>query len=157
MSKEQNHPTSTLEVYAVGEVGERPWGTYKVTALGTQDDGLEFCEKKITLQPKQILSLQSHKYRTETWKVLEGTLDVIINTDHHTLKTGEEITIPFYAYHCMANLDANEVCIVHERQMGICREEDIVRYADHYGREKRIEIEDIKDTLQLYDQLREKL
>nr|MBI1231071.1 cupin domain-containing protein [Cytophagales bacterium] len=157
MSKEQKHPTSTLQVYTVGEVGERPWGVYEVIALGTQDDGQEFCEKRITLQPKQILSLQSHKYRTETWRVLEGTLDVIINTESHTLKAGEEITIPFHAYHCMANLDERKICIVHERQMGICREEDIVRYADHYGREKRIENESTKKTLHLYDQLRSKL
>ena len=158
MSKDQNqHPGSTLEVYTVGEIGERPWGTYEVIALGTDKAGQEFCEKTITLQPKQILSLQSHQYRTETWTVIEGTLDVIINEDHHTLRAGEKITIPYHAFHCMANLDADHICIVHERQMGVCREEDIRRYADHYGREPRVETDDVKKSLALYDRIRQKL
>lgn len=136
--------------YAVGDRDERPWGSYVVTSLGTTDGGEEFCEKEITVQPGQILSLQSHEHRREIWTVKQGILTVILNDRRITLEPGKQISIPLGALHCMANVGV-QPCIVHERQEGLCREEDIIRYVDAYGRTTQTtKSELIGDSVALY-------
>jgi mannose-6-phosphate isomerase-like protein (cupin superfamily) len=122
-----------MDTYKIGDKDQRPWGTYEVTDVGTSDKG-EFCEKLIIVSPANILSLQSHDLREETWRVVEGTLTVILNDQVITLNAGEEIFIPKGSIHAMANL-SDMPCHVFERQEGTCREEDIHRYMDMYGRD----------------------
>jgi mannose-6-phosphate isomerase len=118
--------------YSVGDSDERPWGSYVVLAAGVRN-GEEYCEKRITINPNRILSLQSHDHRRETWIVEQGGLTVIIDGMQKELHAGDSISVTEGAIHCMANL-SDEPCVVRERQMGICREEDIRRYIDAYGR-----------------------
>ena len=117
-----------MAIYKVGERDQRPWGHYVVTAVG--DD---FCEKEITVNPGQVLSLQSHEMRRETWTVVKGVLTVLIDGERSEVAAGKSVYIPEKAIHCMAAL-GDEPCTVKERQEGICREEDIKRYIDAYGR-----------------------
>lgn len=121
-----------MAAYQVGDHDTRPWGEYEVTAVG-MDGTDEYCEKCITVQPNNILSLQSHNLRRETWKVTEGELTVILEDKVITLKAGEDIFVPMGSIHAMANL-SDAPCTVFERQEGICREDDIIRYLDAYGR-----------------------
>jgi mannose-6-phosphate isomerase-like protein (cupin superfamily) len=104
-----------------------------VTAVGFNGAGEEYCEKEITVHPGHILSLQSHQQRRETWTVQHGILTIILDGQSVELTAGGVIHVPQKSIHCMANL-GTESCVVHERQEGICREEDIYRYVDNYGR-----------------------
>jgi len=124
---------SPAGAYKVGDRDNRPWGHYIVTGTGKTADGEEYCEKKIVIEPMQILSLQSHNLRRETWTVKRGTLTALRDGTRAELSAGESIHIPAGSLHCMANLD-EENCIVEERQEGICREDDIKRYVDIYSR-----------------------
>ena len=126
-------PAAGMIPYKVGDGDTRPWGRYTVTAVGHNDVGEEFCEKEIIVSPGQVLSLQSHDLRRERWRVTEGALTVIVDDTQTTLQAGETIDVPQGAVHCMANL-SNAPCTVHELQQGQCREEDIIRYMDAYGR-----------------------
>ena len=121
------------ERYRVGDMDIRPWGSYTVTAVGVKDSGEESCVKEIQVNPGQILSLQSHEHRREHWKVISGVLTVVLDGERLTLKAGEDVRVPQGAIHCMANLAAVAV-VVQEIQQGLCREEDITRYIDAYGR-----------------------
>ena len=49
-----------METYKIGDSDERPWGRYVVTGVGVTPDGVEYCEKQMTLRPGQVLSMQSH-------------------------------------------------------------------------------------------------
>lgn len=118
--------------YRPGEKDQRPWGTWEVLEVGTEN-GEEFCRKRITVIPGGVLSLQSHKLRREDWIVEAGVLEVTRNDEIHTLQVGETIHIPQGAKHRMANR-GDVPAIVHEIQRGICREDDIIRYEDIYGR-----------------------
>lgn len=121
------------ERYRVGDMDIRPWGSYTVTAVGVKDSGEESCVKEIQVNPGQILSLQSHEHRREHWKVISGVLTVVLDGKRLTLKAGEDVRVPQGSIHCMANLAAVTV-VVQEIQQGLCREEDITRYIDAYGR-----------------------
>lgn len=125
--------SGAMEVYKVGDGDTRPWGSYVVTAVGTNGAGEEYCEKDITVLPGKILSLQSHEMRRETWTVKKGHLTVIRDGEILKLKEGEDVHLPVKSIHSMANLGDTE-CVVHELQEGTCREEDITRYVDSYGR-----------------------
>lgn len=111
----------------------RGWGGYVVTDVGINDKGEEFCKKDITVRPGQALSLQSHDHRRELWTVISGELTVVLDGQRKMLATGENISIPVGGIHCMANL-GNSAVVVHEIQEGVCREDDIHRFKDMYGR-----------------------
>lgn len=119
--------------YHAGDQDTRPWGHYIVTAVGRTPEGEEYCEKEITVKPWNILSLQSHELRRETWTVKRGTLTALVDGCRIELRPGESVEIPQKSIHCMANL-SDEDCVVHERQTGTCRESDIRRYIDAYNR-----------------------
>ncbi|MCB1721392.1 MAG: phosphomannose isomerase type II C-terminal cupin domain [Rhodospirillales bacterium] len=140
-----------LEAYKIGDSDTRPWGSYVVTGVGPLKDGSEYCEKTITLMPGKILSLQSHELRTELWRVEEGTLTVVLNRQRLTLNAGDTLNIPLRSVHCMANLTGYP-CKVYEKQTGICREEDIIRYVDAYGRKAQT-IDDAKASVTLYREI----
>jgi mannose-1-phosphate guanylyltransferase / mannose-6-phosphate isomerase len=119
--------------YEPGDRACRPWGEYEVVDAGLTKTGEDYCEKIITVNPGQASSLQSHYCRREHWTVLEGTLTVILEGRRFRLERGESIDIPLHSLHCLANLELVS-CKVYERQEGLCLEEDIIRYADAYGR-----------------------
>ncbi len=118
--------------YAIGDTDTRLWGSYTVVAVG-KNDGEEYCEKEIIVNPGHILSLQSHEHRREHWMIKQGVLTVVLDGTRLELKKGEDVRIPLRAIHCMANL-GKDSCIVREIQAGVCREDDIARYIDAYGR-----------------------
>src|SRR5262249_42463015 len=78
-------------------------------------------------------SLQSHEHRKEHWIVRQGTLTVVVDGAKLVLEKGQDVKIPKGGLHCMANLGKTP-CIVKETQFGLCREDDITRYMDAYGR-----------------------
>jgi mannose-1-phosphate guanylyltransferase len=51
---------------------QRPWGSFT-----TIETGPSFKIKRIEVNPLKSLSLQSHKYRSEHWVVIEGEAEVI--------------------------------------------------------------------------------
>ena len=107
----------------------RPWGTYEVLLDETK------CKvKKITVQPGQKLSLQSHEKRSELWKVIEGDGEVTLDKDIKPIFNGSLIDIPVKTIHRVENT-GNKPLIFIEIQTGeYFGEDDIKRYEDIYGR-----------------------
>lgn len=121
MSKKNN--------YQKGEADNRPWGRWEV-----MDAGSGFCVKKITVNPKQILSLQMHHFRNEHWIIVKGLAKVTNGEDLFELSAGKATFIPLKTKHRIAN-ETNEVMIFIEVQTGDNLDEnDIVRFEDSYGR-----------------------
>lgn len=143
-----------MDHYTVGDNDTRPWGYYEVIGVGVDENGEGYCEKEIRVDPGHILSLQSHNHRRELWTVKKGILEVVLNDRHITLQAGESINIPLKAIHCMAN-GADEPCIVHERQIGMCSEDDIIRYIDAYGRGTLDNADDnIQKSVDVYNRIK---
>ena len=135
--------------YRINDRDERPWGNYVVTGIGLNGRE-EFCEKRIMVYPGRILSLQSHEHRRETWKVEKGALTVILDGERIELYAGHGLHIPRGSIHCMAN-PGSGICVVHEKQEGLCREEDIRRYVDAYGREtERSSLSAVNNSIAVY-------
>ena len=93
-----------------------------------------FQVKRIYVKPGAALSLQSHKYRSEHWIVVQGIASVTIDQEIKTITEGESVYVPLGAIHRMENLEQNPMVLI-EVQIGTyLGEDDIIRYDDVYKR-----------------------
>jgi len=107
----------------------RPWGWFESLILSEY-----FQVKRICVNPGASLSLQSHKFRSEHWIVVEGVAKVTIDDRVELVEAGQSVYVPQGAIHRMEN-DGTSQMILIEVQIGTYfGEDDIVRYEDVYAR-----------------------
>ncbi|MCE2929705.1 MAG: phosphomannose isomerase type II C-terminal cupin domain [Candidatus Caenarcaniphilales bacterium] len=107
-----------------------PWGSWQVL-----DDSEDFKVKKIKIKSGQRLSYQKHFKREENWFIVNGQALVTLDDEEQELGPGDYIHIPFQAKHRIANISSTEELVFIEIQKGTYfGEDDIVRFADDYGR-----------------------
>ena len=109
---------------------ERPWGWYE-----TLTEGESYKVKRLFIAPNQRLSLQYHNLRTEDWVIVEGGGVVTQNRLETPCKVGDTFHISTEMKH-RAMGGENGLLII-ETQLGICKENDIIRLEDDYGRIKK--------------------
>jgi len=121
----------------------KPWGGYEVLMHGPK-----YWIKVLTVAPGCMLSLQKHQHRHEAWTVVmgEGIAEIhdwpktLKNGDKRYIMPGDRVDIPCGAKHRLSN-PTDKYLIVCEVAIGDdVREDDIIRYADEYGR--KVESED---------------
>lgn len=106
---------------------ERPWGWYKCICRGEN-----YAVKKIWVEPNQRLSLQYHQHRAEHWTVVKGSGIVTRGNMDTPCKPGDTFDIGIEQRHRLSGGEAGVLII--EVQRGECREDDIIRLEDDYGR-----------------------
>jgi mannose-1-phosphate guanylyltransferase len=107
----------------------RPWGKYD-----SIDSGERYQVKHLTVKPGEGLSLQMHHHRAEHWIVVSGTAKVIINDEVKLLSENESVYIPVGAKHSLENPGKIPLDIIEVRSGTYLQEDDIIRFADRYGR-----------------------
>lgn len=116
---------------------ERVWGHYTVL----YENGT-IKVKELVIKPGYSLSMQRHRWRSETWHVVDGICDVYSRTDGadqgyrippKTLFRNDQVTIQKQEWHQLCN-PYNGNCVIIETQFGdLCEEEDIERQPDTGG------------------------
>lgn len=109
-------------------VERRPWGAFEQFVCNEQ-----VTVKLITIQPGQRLSLQRHDLRGEMWQVLDGPIDITLDSRTWSAQTGERVWVPQGAVHRMGN-SVNTPARVLEVAFGHFDEDDIRRLEDDYER-----------------------
>lgn len=107
----------------------RPWGSYQDI-----DRGERFRAKRLTVNPKGKLSLQSHKRRAEHWVVVKGVAEVTLDGQIMTLHENESVYIPMGGIHRLANPGSEPLEVVEVQTGDYLEEDDITRYEDIYAR-----------------------
>lgn len=107
----------------------RPWGRFEILA----DDPL-FKSKKITIDPGQQLSYQSHNQRSEHWVIISGEGELTLNDEKRILRPGQNIHIPVKTKHRMRNPGPQPLVFVEVQTGAYFGEDDIIRYQDDYHR-----------------------
>ena len=115
--------------YSVGEKGDRPWGSWEVLAVGPQ-----YIVKRIVVNPKQKLSLQSHHFRSEHWIIADGTGFVTLDDKSFDAPQNTHIFIEKEQHHRMENRTDIPMTFIEVQTGDTLDESDIVRYQDDYGR-----------------------
>lgn len=107
----------------------RPWGWFHILS---QDSHYKI--KKISVNPHQRLSLQSHAHRSEHWVVISGIAHILNGEKKFLLQANESTFIPPNTAHSLAN-ETDQILEIIEVQVGnYLGEDDIIRYEDCYGR-----------------------
>lgn len=106
---------------------DKPWGWYK--DLERESD---LVIKKIHVKPLRKLSLQKHFKREEFWYIISGSGTVTVGNESLLANSGVTFFIEKGEVHRI-EADANGITFV-EVQRGECREDDIYRIEDDYGR-----------------------
>ncbi len=112
----------TLEMF-------RPWGSYERVEIGSN-----FQVKRIVVNPGGVLSLQTHKFRSEHWVVVAGQAEVTIDGHVQILSREQSVYIPLGAKHRLANHGTEPVVLIEVQTGDYLGEDDIVRLEDVYGR-----------------------
>lgn len=107
----------------------RPWGGYEVLS-----EGAGYKVKRIEVKPGGILSLQSHRHRSEHWTTVEGVMTVHVEGREFDMKKDESCYIPLGAKHRMRNGTDSPAAVIEVQIGDYLGEDDIVRYEDAYGR-----------------------
>lgn len=131
LSNLQKQPEHGLTLYTDGDFPrtEKPWGYFEILFE------TEFSKVKIlSVDPGQMLSMQMHEHRSETWYVTQGIATITKEDKKLELYPGENIVIEQRERHRVQNF-GNEVLEIIEVQTGTYfGEDDIVRFEDMYGR-----------------------
>ncbi|MGJ8668470.1 MAG: mannose-1-phosphate guanylyltransferase/mannose-6-phosphate isomerase [Oceanococcus sp.] len=109
----------------------RPWGSYEGI-----DSGERHQVKRIVVAPGQKLSLQMHHHRSEHWIVVKGTAKVTRGEDIFLLGEDESTYIPVGTRHRLENPGTIQLEMIEVQTGSYLGEDDIVRFADDYGREQ---------------------
>ena len=107
----------------------RPWGWFESLKL----DGC-FQIKRIFVKPGAAISLQSHKYRSEHWIVVEGVAKVTIDDEIKLINVGQSVYVPKKAIHRLENPSKSPTIIIEVQIGNYLGEDDIERYEDLYSR-----------------------
>jgi mannose-1-phosphate guanylyltransferase/mannose-6-phosphate isomerase len=122
--KEQNH-----DAYKFHNTVKRPWGTYTV---------LDVCQgfkiKRIEVKPGGVLSLQMHQHRCEHWIVVSGVAKVTNNDKELIVNINQSTYIEAGHKHRLENLGETPLVMIEVQTGEYLGEDDIVRFADNYGR-----------------------
>ena len=108
---------------------DRPWGSFE-----SLKEEQSYHAKKLVIKPNAKLSLQSHKFRSEHWIVVDGKTKVIRGDDEFLLKKNDYIFIPKTVKHTIHNPFSKPCSIVEVQTGTYFGEDDIKRYEDIYGR-----------------------
>ena len=112
----------------------RPWGHYEILASGPG-----YLVKRITVDPGKRTSLQWHAERDETWVQVSQ-----IHPEYCPFLIGgylwnsQFLEVPQGEYHRISNVGTEPLVIIEvqtSEQADDCREDDIHRIEDDYGRE----------------------
>jgi len=107
----------------------RPWGWFETLVI----DG-KFQVKRIHVNPGAALSLQSHKYRSEHWVVVDGTAQVTIGEETKLISEGQSVYIPVGVIHRLENPGTMPIVLVEVQFGNYLGEDDIIRYEDNFNR-----------------------
>lgn len=107
----------------------RPWGWFESLILNDS-----FQVKRIFVKPGAAISLQSHKYRSEHWVIVEGSAKVTIDNQVQLMEVGQSVFVPKGAIHRLENTTKFPTIFIEVQIGSYLGEDDILRYEDLYSR-----------------------
>jgi len=108
----------------------RPWGSYTVL-----EELPRFQIKRITVNPGAKLSLQMHHHRHEHWVIVAGTAKVTNGDEEILFYENQSTYIPAGTRHRLENPGVIPLELIEVQIGSYLGEDDIVRFADVYGRQ----------------------
>ncbi|WP_430494469.1 sugar phosphate nucleotidyltransferase [Rossellomorea marisflavi] len=103
---------------------EKRWGWAKVLDLTNSDDGNDFITKKVKIYKDENISYHYHNNRRESWTIIRGNGEVMINGILKSVSTGDSVVIEPGDVHSIKALSDLQII---EFQSGVVIKDDIFR------------------------------
>jgi mannose-1-phosphate guanylyltransferase len=104
---------------------ERRWGWYRVLDYTKHDNSTEILTRRICIKEGKNISYQYHLKRSETWNVISGTGEVVINGLLSKINPGDTIKIESGTNHALKAISELEFIEIQRGTQLV--EEDVVR------------------------------
>jgi mannose-6-phosphate isomerase-like protein (cupin superfamily) len=121
------HDSSEFSHLPKYEKDIRPWGIFERFTQNEQSS-----VKIITVNAGEAFSLQKHANRSEFWRILAGSANIIVGDETQEGRAGDQFFIPKGVVH-RAEAGSSGLQFL-EIAFGDFDEKDIVRLEDRYGR-----------------------
>ena len=108
---------------------ERPWGNYAVLCAETGTK-----TKRIEVYPGKRFSLQKHQQRSEKWIIMTGRGIATVGKKEISVKEGSFVEVACGEIHRMHNTGKSPLVFVEVQFGDYLGEDDIIRFADDFGR-----------------------
>ena len=72
---------------------KREWGEYRVLDYQIYENGTQCLTKELIIQPDKNISYQKHEHRSETWTVVKGKGQLLINDEVRPITAGDNVSI----------------------------------------------------------------
>ena len=105
---------------------KRIWGEYRVLYFQQFDNGMKSITKELLVIPGRSISYQKHNHRSETWTVVKGKGQLLINDKVRIIKEGESVVIKKEDRYSIKAID--ELHIIEVQIGDELIEEDIERF-----------------------------
>jgi mannose-6-phosphate isomerase len=106
----------------------RPWGKWEEYL-----DEPGYRLKRNIVDSGKRFSLQTHELRSEVWIIVRGTGLATVGPTCLRVASGDVLQVPRAEVHRLHN-DGSEPLVFIEVQLGVCKEDDIVRIEDDWNR-----------------------
>jgi len=113
----------------VNEISKRPWGQFHKFYQES-----EIWVKRVEVNPKSRLSLQTHKHRSEKWVITSGQGLAIVDSKEIPVKPGVVVDVPLGSVHRIGNTGEDKLVFIEVACGKYLGEDDITRIQDDYVR-----------------------
>jgi mannose-6-phosphate isomerase-like protein (cupin superfamily) len=107
---------------------DRPWGWFERLA-----EGEGYLVKRLVIKAGHRFSLQTHRYRDETWVVVGGAGLITIDDQAYEASPGLTVFIPAGAVH-RGEAENSDLELIEVQRGVLLSEDDINRLSDDYER-----------------------
>jgi mannose-6-phosphate isomerase-like protein (cupin superfamily) len=87
--------------------------------------GCAYVEMECTVQPGNGSMIHYHPHQEETYRVLEGTLEVFREGTWHPVQTGESLTVPQGAVHAFRNASSTPATFLNVHRLALAFQEHL--------------------------------
>ncbi|MFC5701775.1 sugar phosphate nucleotidyltransferase [Cohnella faecalis] len=102
---------------------ERLWGSYRVLDYNVHEDGIQSMVRRIHIEASKHLSYHFHASRSETWTIVSGEGEMVMDGSWRKLYAGDTVYIPPYAKHSV--LAVSDLVIVEVQSGSDLSDEDL--------------------------------
>ena len=104
-----------------------PWGSFTIL-----EQGPLYKIKHVIVNPKERLSLQLHRKRTEHWIIIKGKAKIRIGEEEKYISKNESAYVPKATLHRLENPASSELELIEVQNGEYLGEDDIERLEDKY-------------------------
>lgn len=110
---------------------KRRWGEYRVLDISLFCNNRKALTKELVIEAGKQLSYQRHAHRSETWTIVAGSGEIVLNGETRLIKSGDTVIISENDLHAIRAFE--EIHAIEVQLGDLLEESDIERFEDFWN------------------------